>query len=230
MFPLELVESIPGWMLPGDAEKLYELALQTAGPVLEIGTYRGRSTVLMGLAGQASGRETLIYSIDVERPALRAGRRAAEMHGVADRIVFVHGTLAGFARAYPHVRPALTFVDGDHSMEGASRDIARLRGIVPRGGLILFHDYDDPLNDDPACTSICVRPAGAASWVGEECGFLGVFGCCGLFVRRAGDAASAVAAAEVMGLESLGAQFTYRVRRPLAAFVHATARRVRGRR
>jgi hypothetical protein len=228
VFPLELVESIPGWMLPGDAEKLYELAQETSGPVLEIGTYRGRSAVLMGLAGRAAGRDTVIYSIDVERVALRAGRQAAEAHGVADRIVFVHGTLAAFARAYPQLRPALTFVDGDHSMEGASRDVARLRGIVPSGGLILFHDYNDPLNDDPACTSICVRPAVAASWVQEECDFVGVFGCCGLFVRRTA-AADTPAAAELMALEPLGTQFTYRVRRPLAAFVHATVRRLRGR-
>lgn len=31
------VESIPGWMQPGDAEKLYELAHATRGPILEIG-------------------------------------------------------------------------------------------------------------------------------------------------------------------------------------------------
>ena len=57
---------------------------------------------------------------------------------------------------------------------------------------------------------------------------MGIFGCCGLFVRRTA-AADAPASADLMALEPLGTQFTYRVRRPLAALVHATARRLRGR-
>ena len=38
-----LVESIRGWLRVEDAEKLYELAHATPGPVLEIGTAHGKS-------------------------------------------------------------------------------------------------------------------------------------------------------------------------------------------
>ena len=109
--PLARVESIPGWLRPEDAEKLYELARSTAGPILEIGTYRGKSAVLMALALKEAQRDTTVYTLEVDRGAIEAATAEAERHRVASLIVFVRGTATAFARAYPHVRPTLAFVD-----------------------------------------------------------------------------------------------------------------------
>ena len=49
---------------------------------------------------------------------------------------------------------------------------------MPIGGLILFHDFADPLNDDPGCKAIKVRPAVDGSWVERQCKFEGTFGVC----------------------------------------------------
>ena len=57
---VESVESLPGWLLEGDALKLYELARDAAGPVLEIGTYRGKSAVLMATALRDAGSDARI--------------------------------------------------------------------------------------------------------------------------------------------------------------------------
>jgi MMP 1-O-methyltransferase len=225
---LALVEAIPGWMRPGDAEVLYRLAAKTRGPILEIGTYRGKSAVLMAEARAAAdpqGPPHQIHTVDVERIALRAAHAEAARRGLQDQLVLVHGTSAAFARAHPHLRPALTFVDGDHSRPGTEADLAVLRRLVPADGLILFHDFDDPRDDDPGCPEIKVRSAVRASWVAEECRFLGVFGCCGLYRRYSAPAGGPVPVAELMTLAGVGEQYRHRLRGPAASVWRRVRRR-----
>ncbi|MEA2159155.1 MAG: hypothetical protein QOD66_1535 [Solirubrobacteraceae bacterium] len=208
------VESISGWMEPGDAEKLYELALATRGPILEVGTYHGKSAVLMARAVKDAGSAALLYTLEVDKAAIRAARTHAEAHQVADVIVFVRGTLNAFARANPRFRPMLTFIDGDHRRAGVEADLAVLARLVPSGGVLLFHDFTDPLNDDPQCEEIKVRPAIEASWVARECDFGGVFGCSGLFTRRTDPATTDVAMADLLPLDSPKDQYLHRLRYP----------------
>src|SRR5438270_3666674 len=214
MRPLELVDSIPGWLLPGDADKLYALARSTEGPILEVGTYHGKSAVLMALATKDGGRSSLLYTLDVDLGVLRAAKAYAEAHGVADRIVFVRGTLTGFVRAYPHLRPPVTFIDGDHTQAGVTRDLEILKAIVPVGGRLLFHDYDDPLNDDPGCDEVHVRPTVEASWVVQHCDFDGTFGCCGLFTRQRAESSPEIAIADLLRLDGAKDQYLHRLRYP----------------
>jgi predicted O-methyltransferase YrrM len=215
--PLARVESIPGWLRAEDADKLYELAQRTPGPILEVGTHFGKSAVLMALAVQEAQRSDLVlYTLDVDRRAIRAAAAEAEARDLEDAIVFVRGTLRAFARAYPQVRPALTFVDGDHSRTGVERDLQVLEMLVPAGGALLFHDFADPRNDDPDHPETKVRPAVEASWVARECEFHGSFGVCGLFVRREAPPRTPAAVADLLGLASGMEQFRYRVRYPAA--------------
>lgn len=207
-----LVESIRGWLRVEDASKLYELAYATPGPVLEIGTAHGKSAILMALAMRDAGRDTTLFTLDVDRGVLRAATAEAQARGVADLIVFVRGTVRAFARAYPQVRPALTFVDADHSAAGVERDLAVLRELVPAGGLLVFHDFNDPLNEDPNCDQVKVRPTVNASWVANECEFEGVFGACGLFRRRYPPPPRSVTTVDLLRLDSAKDQYLHRLR------------------
>jgi predicted O-methyltransferase YrrM len=222
---LARVDQIPGWLRPEDADELWELARSADGPILEIGTYRGKSAVLLALALKDANRQSHLYSIDIDRANLSLAADEASARGVAERIVFVHGTVAAFARAYPHVRPAVTFVDGDHSRVGVDRDVAVLERIVPVGGLILFHDFADPRNDDPHDDDVKVRPAVEASWVAQECEFQGTIGVCGLYRRRGGPPALERNIAELMALEPLSTQYWYRLRYPVVRSLRRLARR-----
>jgi predicted O-methyltransferase YrrM len=211
---LAQVERIPGWLRPEDAEKLYELSYATNGPLLEIGTYRGKSTVLMAKAIKDAGHKTVLYTIDVDRTAQQAGAAEAQTHAVADVIVFIRGTVAAFARAYPHARPSLTFVDGDHTRAGVDRDLAVLEHLVPTNGLLLFHDFHDPRDLDLSSDELRVRPAVESSWVGRQCEFNGVFGCCGLFTRRDAPALRGSAIADLSRLDGIRDQYLHRLRYP----------------
>ena len=67
MEALALVESIPGWLLREDAEKLYALAGSAPGPILEVGTYNGKSTLLMATALREAERSGPIYTVDLQQ-------------------------------------------------------------------------------------------------------------------------------------------------------------------
>jgi hypothetical protein len=214
---LALVEDIPGWLRPGDAAKLYELAQGVDGPILEVGTFRGKSAILMALARSEVGREGMIFSLDVDEAGQRLAEAEARRRGVAQRIVFVHGTLEAFARAYPQMRPGAIFLDGDHTLEGVRRDLEVLERLAPAGGQLLFHDFADPRNEDPGQPETKVRPALERSWVALECEFLGTFGVCGLYQRKTEPLNGSSQMVDLMPLASAREQYLYRVRRPLAA-------------
>lgn len=219
MDALAMVQSIPGWLRPEDASIVYDLARAADGPILEIGTYRGKSTILTASAVKDGGGSQLVYSVDVDGGGQRSAAVEARSRGLEQGILFVHGTLAAFYRAYPHLSPSLTFVDGDHSSDGVRRDLAVLEQLVPAGGALLFHDYADPRNEDEAHADICVRPTVTSSWVPDQCDFRGEFGCCALFVRREPPVSRNGLSVDLLALEGLREQFRYRWRRPAAQLV-----------
>jgi predicted O-methyltransferase YrrM len=44
--------------------------------------------------------------------------------------------------------PELIFIDGDHTYEGVKRDIIDYYPLLSPGGIMIFHDFLPPLNDD----------------------------------------------------------------------------------
>jgi predicted O-methyltransferase YrrM len=182
----ELVADVPGWLRTEDALKLYELAYCTGGPILEIGTYRGKSGTLMALAARDAGRGVIVVSVDVDPSAQPAAEAAAAAKGVGDRIWPVRGSTEAFSAANPRFAPSLVFLDGDHSFGAVSRDLRTLEPHVPHGGLVLLHDYLDPRNSDPDTEEIGVVAAAGKSWLASDCEFAGVFGASGLFRRLSG--------------------------------------------
>ena len=208
----ETVADVPGLLRPEDEEKLYELAAETGGPILEIGTYRGRSTTIMAL-GARSGAGALLVSVDVDPAAQRAASAALVSHGVGERVLLIRGSSAAALRRLRGLRPALTFVDGDHSAAGVRRDLEVLERVVPHDGLLLFHDFADPRNADPSVPEIGVHDAIRASWVERDCEFLGEHGACGLYRRtRGGPPNPSVPVVDARGLESPRMQYLQRLR------------------
>ena len=74
---------IPGWLLPADAQKLYEMVRFCGGDVLELGTYRGLSASLALEAMTAAGSDATLVSIDLDPGSTAAG--AAERTVTSNR-------------------------------------------------------------------------------------------------------------------------------------------------
>ena len=157
------IDLIKGFLAPDEAAALYEHALQASasGPVLEIGSYCGKSTVCLGLACQRSG--STLFALDHHRgseehqigemfhdPELydseaavmdsfrefRSNIRAAGLEDVVVPIV------AGSVAAARHWNTPLgmVFIDGGHSLEAALADYRCWAVHVVRGGILAIHD------------------------------------------------------------------------------------------
>lgn len=180
----ELVRPIAGWLRDEDVLKLYELAFFASGPVLEVGTHRGKSAVALATAIARAGSGVPLISLDIDAEALADASATLAERGLAERALLVRATAGSFLARVERLRPALVFLDADHSHRGVAADLAALRGCVPAAGLLLLHDYNDPRNDDPNEPDYGVSEAADESWLADECEFAGVFGACGLFRRR----------------------------------------------
>ena len=214
------VASIDGWLSQEDSLKLYELAYLAPGPFLEIGTYRGKSAAVITTALQDAGRSVEFYSLDIAGDDLELARATLKQRGLGQYVTLVHGSVTAFFRALPGFRPRFVFIDGDHSAKGVARDLAALETRVPRGALLLFHDFRDARNDDPSNKDYGVPEAIGQSWVARDCEFAGTFGVTGLFRRvrggqEAADESAARASIELIRLDRRRVRLLVGVARPV---------------
>lgn len=161
-----MADSALGWLYPAEAEALHAYGLEAAtlGPLVEVGSYAGKSACWLGAAAQEAG--TVLFAIDTHRgnPEMAPDREChhPEMIGVDG----VHDSLPHFranmrraglehtvvAIAAPSVVVAahwahpvgLVFVDGDHSDEGVMADYDAWAPHVASGGFLAFHDVPVP--------------------------------------------------------------------------------------
>ncbi|MFL5955250.1 MAG: class I SAM-dependent methyltransferase [Gaiellaceae bacterium] len=131
-----------------EAALLYKLgAAATTGPVVELGRFKGGSTLIFA----ASMRELVeLWSYDAHvalRPDMPGEQLDAELSAALERFGLahkVHLVVADSRTADPPKRPLeLLFIDGDHSYEGAKADFERWGAFVRSGGHVLFHDAVD---------------------------------------------------------------------------------------
>lgn len=178
---------VPGWLSREDAMKLYELAYFAAGPILEIGTFCGKSAITMALALDDAERPGPVVSVDNDPRAVILAHEYIRAHGVADLVILVCQSVSRFLAAIPTFRPSLVFVDGDHSAAAVRADLDALAPCLLPGTLVLFHDYL-PADDIPNASGFArspepieVREALRDSWLREHAEFAGTFGWSGLF-------------------------------------------------
>lgn len=168
------INAIKGFMDPQEGAALYEAALGVAarGPVLEIGSYCGKSTMYLGAACKQRG--ALLYAIDHHRgseenqpgwdyhdadlwdaeagamdtlPSLRRVLRSAQLEDTVIPIV----TRSELAARHWNIPLAMLFIDGGHTREAAMRDYRGFSPHVLPGGTLAIHDiFPDPADGGQA--------------------------------------------------------------------------------
>lgn len=152
---LRSVDHVDGWMSPDQAKVLYEAALSCArgDQIVEIGSFRGRSTIVLASAAPP-GIE--IVAID---PHAGNDRGPQEIDGFADEAATDHAVFntnlvaAGVADRIRHVRAmsdeahddvvgeiAVLYIDGAHRYTPARKDIVEWAARVRPDGTLLIHD------------------------------------------------------------------------------------------
>jgi len=161
------IDTIKGFLAEDEAQALYQHALQASalGPVLEIGSYCGKSTIYLGLACRANN--STVFALDHHRgseehqvgeffhdaalydagegimDSFREFRRNIRRAGLDEVVVPV---VAGSAAAARHWQTplAMVFIDGGHSLEAALTDYRCWSAHLMRGGVLAIHDlFDD---------------------------------------------------------------------------------------
>jgi predicted O-methyltransferase YrrM len=147
------VMAVEGMIAEAEAEELMRLAskVPTQQCIVEVGSYRGRSTTALALGSKAAP----VYAIDPHEAF--EGIYGGEF-GPADRRAFFENLLkAGVVERVRLVNLSsevasqgwnrtigLLWVDGDHSLEGARRDFEAWRPFLEPGSTVAFHDARDP--------------------------------------------------------------------------------------
>ena len=162
------IDDVKGFMPKAEGEALYAIALEHAGkgPIVEIGTYCGKSAVYIGTACKLS--KSHLFAIDHHRgseenqpdwehhdpetwdsqanamdtlPFLRTTLRKA---GLEETVVPVVGRSETIAR-YWLTPLSMLFIDGGHGREPAWTDYRVWSSKVMRGGILAIHDvFENP--------------------------------------------------------------------------------------
>jgi predicted O-methyltransferase YrrM len=136
-----LIKDVPGWLSDEEGEALFELARDCTGRgvIVEIGSWKGKSTICLG-RGSRAGSGVPVYAVDPHAD-YRHGefKDNIERAGIADLVTPVKGlsqdVVADFDRPIE-----LLFVDGSHEEADVRRDFETWVPKVVERGTVAFHD------------------------------------------------------------------------------------------
>ncbi|MET0628185.1 MAG: class I SAM-dependent methyltransferase [Acidimicrobiia bacterium] len=181
-----------GFMPDDEGLALYEAGLVggRSGPLLEIGTYCGKSALYLGAAARETG--TVLYTVDHHRGSEenqagwehhderlvdpRSGRmdtlpffrRTIEDAGLEDAVVAVIGSSPVVAANWG-TPLGLVFVDGGHAFDVALADYEGWSRFLVPGGVLVFHDvFEDPAAGGQAPFEVWQRAAASADFVAHS--------------------------------------------------------------
>lgn len=150
-------ESIGGWLSHNEATALFLLA--TIAPrgatIVEIGSWKGKSTYCLASGASKDGRVIAIDPFDAsgepgsekvygeqkgDAPLLDQFVANMRRGAVWDKVQPLKGYSEDFVGRISAID--VLFIDGDHSIEGCKFDFDNYAPHVRDGGYIALHDYD----------------------------------------------------------------------------------------
>jgi predicted O-methyltransferase YrrM len=167
-FNKKLWRTIKGFMDEAEADALYRVALDASknGPVLEIGSYCGKSAYVIGSACKVN--RSVLFSVDHHRgseeqqpgeeyfdpqlydeklsrintvPYLQETLALAGLENVVLPILGISKKVGTFWKT----PLSMVFIDGGHTFEAAFTDYEIWSGHIRQGGYLVFHDiFFDP--------------------------------------------------------------------------------------
>jgi len=151
---LHMIASIEGQISENEALTLMQLAqsLSSNTAIVEIGSYRGKSTIALASGLRRGGQGNKVYAIDphLEFTGVLGGvfgpddlkilYRNIVASGVGNIVYVVCLPSVNAALAWCNTNVGFLFIDGDHSYEGVKADFEAWSPYVVVGGIVAFHD------------------------------------------------------------------------------------------
>jgi MMP 1-O-methyltransferase len=136
-----LIADVPGWLTDEEGEALYELArcCEGRGVIVEIGSWKGKSTICLG-RGSRAGNGLRIYAIDPHADYRFGDFKAnVDRAGVGDLVTPIASLSQAAADDFDQPIELL-FVDGSHEEQLVREDFEKWVPKVVDGGWVAFHD------------------------------------------------------------------------------------------
>ena len=174
-------EAAKGFMPPAEGLALYETAARygAVGPIGEVGTYCGKSTVYLAAAAAQTGQKVItvdhhhgseenqagwehhdpevVDSVTGRMDTLPFFRATIAGAGLEDHVIAVIGTSADVSSIW-RTPLGLLFIDGGHSEANVTTDYEGWAPWVARGGALAFHDiFPDPADGGQAPYLVYLR-------------------------------------------------------------------------
>lgn len=165
---VDIFNSIKGFMADEEAQRLFDLADEASrsGPVLEIGSYCGKSAYVIGLACKKNA--SILYSVDHHKGSeeqqpgqeyfdpeifdeklsrvntLPFFLETISSTGLEDSVVPVVSDSRTAGKMW-RTKLSMLFIDGGHAFETVSSDFNIWGQHIMSGGLLVMHDiFFDP--------------------------------------------------------------------------------------
>jgi predicted O-methyltransferase YrrM len=135
------LDELPGWLTAEEGETLYRLARSCTGRgvIVEIGSWRGKSTTCLGL-GSKAGNRVPVFAVDPHSEHTFGDfSRNMEEAGLTDLVTPVPGRSQELAEGFDQPIELL-FIDGAHQYELVNEDFDRWVPKVVEGGVVAMHD------------------------------------------------------------------------------------------
>ena len=184
------IDKVKGFLAADEAQALYHYAEETSafGPILEVGSYCGKSTVYLGCA--AKKNNGVVFAVDHHRGS-EEHQLGEEYHDadLYDNDVALYDTFKDFRKnisaaglnntVVPLVSSseiaakhwstplAMVFIDGGHSFAAAEMDYRSWAPQVKIGGILCIHDLF-PNPDEGGQAPITIYRMALASGLFEE--------------------------------------------------------------
>ena len=185
---VKAAEAANGFMPPPEGLALHETAAAYAarGPILEVGTYCGKSTIYLAAAAREAGQ--FVITVDHHRGSEenqpgweyhdtglvdpRVGRLDTLPHfrstlaptGLEDSVIAIVGRSADVARLWS-APLGMLFIDGGHTDAAAQADYQGWAPHLAPGGALAIHDvFPDPADGGQAPYRIYQRALASAAF------------------------------------------------------------------
>ena len=145
-------ENVGGWLTEAEGHSLYSAAkkMKTGNVIVEIGSWKGRSTVCLG-NGSRDGNKVKIFAVDPyigssehqemfgKVDTLQEFKQNINRAGIAEFVEPVRDTSENAAKNF-NKQIELVFIDGAHEYNFVRLDFKLWFPRVMNGGLLAFHD------------------------------------------------------------------------------------------
>jgi len=151
------IDQVHGWLLPNQAFMIYAVASHVKGKLVEIGSWKGRSTSTFCIATEKEDVD--IYCVDTWKGSeehkdidtsnlIDEFKNNLKKFNFLDRIKIQQGPSLEISNLHEDKSCDLIFIDAAHDYENVKADILAWYPKLKNGGIMIGHDYPDPTAND----------------------------------------------------------------------------------